>query len=288
MVFLLPPASCRLLLLIRPCFSSSTATPLPPSCPPPPLAKTQARPTSPTASRKRAPSSRNYEGWSRRSRTTTRPTSGGSRTWRSLWYVARRFSLVTLTRLFLQGSASEAGEEPDEIERLADQVFTEHQTQLSSLFDDWPDWASPDITGAYERAKEAAKAAKAAAAAERDRKTAESNARLAAFLAEKKRALEEKRQARATAASTTPGATGLASPARILPPQPPVASTSTTRGTGDGGAKRKRGSLTVAGEPEAKKTRAKAARKDPGPVLAHVIDPERMVRLSVFALFSLI
>ena len=102
-------------------------------------------------------------------RTTTRPTSGGSRTWRSLWYVARRFSLVTLTRLFLQGSASEAGEEPEEIERLADQVFTEHQSQLSSLFEDWPDWASPDITGAYERAKEAAKAAKAAAAAERDR-----------------------------------------------------------------------------------------------------------------------
>ncbi|PIL29429.1 hypothetical protein GSI_08371 [Ganoderma sinense ZZ0214-1] len=171
--------------------------------------------------------------------------------------------------LAMEGVAS-AGAPDGEVKAIADDVYLQHAAQLSHLFDNWPEWASPILTGAHERAQAAAAARRVAdAEAERERKQAERNARLDAFLAKNKIPRLE--------GSPSGTADRPATPAIA---QPPVASSSATGASSKSGAKRKRdpkSPATTGAKP--KKPKEEKEKKDSGPKLATITDPKRMCDL---------
>ncbi|PIL26608.1 hypothetical protein GSI_11302 [Ganoderma sinense ZZ0214-1] len=171
--------------------------------------------------------------------------------------------------LAMEGVAS-AGAPDGEVEAIADDVYLQHAAQLSHLFDNWPEWASPILTGAHERAQAAAAARRVAdAEAERERKQAERNARLDAFLAKNKIPRLEGSPSGTADRPATPAIT-----------QPPVASSSATGASSKSGAKRKRdpkSPATTGAKP--KKPKEEKEKKDNGPKLATITDPKRMCDL---------
>ncbi|PIL31657.1 hypothetical protein GSI_06359 [Ganoderma sinense ZZ0214-1] len=177
-----------------------------------------------------------------------------------------------MTLAMVRRGVASAGAPDGEVEAIADDVYLQHAAQLSHLFDNWPEWASPILTGAHERAQAAAAARRVAdAEAERERKQAERNARLDAFLVKNKIPRLE--------GSPSGTADRPATPAIA---QPPVAASSATGASSKSGAKRKRdpkSPATTGAKP--KKPKEEKEKKDNGPKLATITDPKRMIGVAV-------